>query len=877
LLRAEEALIPFAPEGKPFLQTQLQWATTTPYPVGVRLLTGEGGTGKTRLAIEMCQRLAAAGWHSGFLRNTLGPKDCGGLVRELAQANRPTLIVLDYAETRTDMLLKLLSEVLSQLQPQALAQTSPPTVRILLLARSSGEWWGRLPGINGRCEALLTGRATTGPYLVPALYTDPALRQTAYAQALATFAGVLQRPAPPVQPDLQAPAYDKPLFLHMAALLALLGERTESAEALPMALVRHEKRYWHKVAHSAAPSQRDARSLEKDSELLMALVTLVGSAARPHDIAPLWQVAEGDAPQPKPLFNALAALYPGTQGLSGLRPDLLGEALVAQQLLGSGGEALLNAVLGNAATQAQRHHALTVLSRLLRDREDLFLPIENALTQHFSLCAKDIVKVILQTPSRLPQVAEKSFQRLPMNLALQVAGQLEADFEHDVLPLSGLKLRIFQTLNTQAEKRCKGTAKPSTDDKSHWARTLRNLGVAYHQIGDNTQALDYAKQALDIYVRLAQGKPERFEPDWAISINDYANLLSDKGDNTLALVYAKQALDIRARLAKDKPERFEPDWAMSLNNYATRLSDNGDNTQALICAKQALDIRQRLAKDQPERFEPVWARSLNNYANHLSDKGDSTQALVYAKQALDIYARLAQDKPERFEPDWAMSLGNYANALSDNGDSTQALACTKHALDIRARLAQDKPERFEPDWAASLYNYATRLSDNGDSTQALDYAEQALDIYVRLAESNPKKYIADAEYNQLHVAILAWLATGAELVIAAEAAPDSALDYNRRPNRFYRYVLLALAANDPAHAASALENAWQAWGAMSKAQQKHWEKVFLLACGFAAARAALPPAFGTWQVQLSQLKTRRKSSLPQWMEEIARRKGFALV
>ncbi|WP_090143185.1 hypothetical protein [Limnohabitans sp. DM1] len=413
----------------------------------------------------MCQRLAATGWHSGFLRNTLGPKDCAVLVRELAQANRPTLIVLDYAETRITTLLELLSQLLSQPQPQSLAQTRPQTVRILLLARSSGEWWGHLPGINGRCETLLTGRATTGPYPVPALYTDPALRQTAYAQALATFAGVLQRPAPPVQPDLQAPAYDKPLFLHMAALLALLGERTESADALPMALVRHEKRYWHRLARSAAPSYRDAQSVEKDSELLMALVTLVGSAARPQDIEKLWQTAEGDAP-PKPLFNALAALYPGTQGLSGLRPDLLGEALVAQQLLGSGSEALLHAVLGKAATPAQRHHALTVLSRLLRDREDLFLPIENALTQHFSLCAKDIVKVILQTPSRLPQVAERSFQRLPMSLALPVAGQLKNDFEHDVLPLNGLALRIFQTLNAQAEKRCKGTAKPSTDDKS---------------------------------------------------------------------------------------------------------------------------------------------------------------------------------------------------------------------------------------------------------------------------------------------------------------------------------------------------------------------------------------------------------------------------
>ncbi|MDG5976555.1 hypothetical protein H010_14906, partial [Hydrogenophaga taeniospiralis CCUG 15921] len=72
---------------------------------------------------------------------------------------------------------------------------------------------------------------------------------------------------------------------------------------------------------------------------------------------------------------------------------------------------------------------------------------------------------------------------------------------------------------------------------------------------------------------------------------------------TEALKHAKQALDILERLAQAKPERFEPDWAMSLNNYANRLVDDGQLTEALKHAKQALDIHERLALKRPARYQ----------------------------------------------------------------------------------------------------------------------------------------------------------------------------------------------------------------------------------------------------------------------------------
>jgi glycosyltransferase involved in cell wall biosynthesis len=733
LLKAEEEFIPFAAERFQFLQTQLDWATTQTYPTCVRLLTGEGGTGKTRLALEMCKRLLKEGWTAGFLRSNFHTRSAQIFAKSVLQNQQPLLLVIDYAETRTTELLEFLAAILSQ-------KISSP-IRVLLLARSSGEWWGQLPTYDPRCEALLEGFATTGPYTLPALYEQARERNQAFDLAITAFAKALNVPSPCIQPDLSAKQYNSPLFLQMAALLTLLGERTANAEALPQSLVRHEQRYWYKMAVSHA-QQTMGSSSETETNLLMALVTLIGYAPTAKAIEPLWAAADGQRSNLKPLFTSLSPLYPGRQGLGALQPDLLGEALVGRQILGSKGQAILDAVLGKNSSKVQCTHALTILSRLLRYRSDVSASIEYALSKHFAHCAQPLFQVCIQTPSPLSLVAERSFKKLSSNVALQVAGILEKNFTHDVLPLAGLELLIRKSLNAQAEHRCQ-KVKASIDDWYIFSQTLFNLSIANSQLGKTAQALDFSKQALDIRQRLAKENSERFEPDWARSLVNYASHLADVGDSTQALVFAKQALDIHQRLAKDSPERFEPDWAACLNNYANHLADVGDAIQALDFAKQALDIRQRLATNNPENFEPDWARSLGNYANHLSRVGDTTQAAAFAKQALDIHQRIATEKPERFEADWATSLNNYANHLADIGEVTRALDIAKQALNIHQRLAKDKPERFEPDWARSLCNYASHLSDVGDTLQARACAKQALDIHQKLSSDNPERFEPD--------------------------------------------------------------------------------------------------------------------------------------
>jgi hypothetical protein len=103
----------------------------------LRLITGAGGSGKTRLAAEACVRMAGQGWQAGFA----DPKAPGGPVQ--LEFDRPTLLVVDDADLNV-MLLADLVRRMSYWPP------GTPPVRLLLLARHTTGWWDTLNQRTGR-------------------------------------------------------------------------------------------------------------------------------------------------------------------------------------------------------------------------------------------------------------------------------------------------------------------------------------------------------------------------------------------------------------------------------------------------------------------------------------------------------------------------------------------------------------------------------------------------------------------------------------------------------------------------------------------------------------------------------------------------------
>ena len=775
LLRAEEALVSFDRGREPDLDKLREWLNEGVWPISVRLITGAGGEGKTRLAIEICKEFKGTGWNAGFLDSSLESTRMGAIWRDLLALNQPTLIVVDYAETRQEAFLSLLKAV----------QREPPEqrVRILLLAREAGEWWDNLPSRDSECEAVLGGRATSGPYRLTPLYAVPQSRQEAFRNALRAFAKVLQVDNPSVVPTLVGDQFERPLFVQMAALLALYGERPTTSQGLTKALLNHERRYWLGLLAPLKWSDPARRA-----EQLLALATLAGGFATAKIAEKYWTQAKGEVittSEFNPLFRHLVSLYPGTQGLEALRPDLLGEALVAQALLRPEGDVLLDAVLGSSATQAVRRNSLTVLARISTERFDVDEILIAAFSRQLGNCGVELVAVSVETAGRLPKLAKITFQGLPSATKSQIAGSLRESLQDESVQLAGLACSIFEHLAEKARDRLEKKPK-DVGRMSEYAYAINAYVVHLGFVGDYKRAIEFAQtglettrrligldrnrfehihaallnnysnvlselgndeesgvpmiEALAIYKRLAQKNPERFEPDYATSLNNLAVYLRDVGQDEEALTHAREALEICKRLAKKSPDRFEPDYATSLSNLANQLSDVTQDEEALRHARAALEVRKRLAQNYPDRFEPDYANSLSNLANRLRDVGQDEEALTQARAALEILKRLAQNNPARFEPHYATSLSNLANHMSDVGQDEEALTHARETLEIYKRLAQNNPARFEPDYANSLSNLANRLSDVGE---ALTHAREALEIRKRLAQNNPARFEPD--------------------------------------------------------------------------------------------------------------------------------------
>jgi glycosyltransferase involved in cell wall biosynthesis len=779
LLRAEEGIVPFDSKREPFLAEQLQWAKSREFTIAIRLLTGQGGVGKTRLGLEMLSRLEADGWVGGFLRGDCDIQQAIMLGSKIEDLGRACIVVIDYAETRQVVLLAFLKSLLNK--------SLRANVRILLLARDGGEWWNLLPSRDVICEAILEGMASTGPFQLPELHSQTSDRQAAYQLALARFAETLHLGVPQHTPNLEEAYFALPLYIQMAALIALRGERPRSAEALTRTLVGRERRYWRKALEALNVKGHE---IEDQAALLMTLASLANGLAAPSDVQKIWETCGGQKTMLRPLFMALVPLYPGRQGLDGWRPDLLGEALIAQVVLGRFGPALLQSVFSQNL-QGMRHSSLTVLARMLANRPDLSQLIEDALVANFVKCASDLVKVCIETQSILPEIAERAYVRLTKKEQSQAAGLLWPHLNFEVLPLTGLDVKVSKTLLEKAER---ALGKGTLEDRSNYAIALSDLSVALDRDGQLVKAWEAAHEAVEMYRSLVKVRQGAYEHGLAKTLDLYATYSLNLGKVDSALVASREALEIHGKLTKVRPKDNEPDLAHSLTNYAGFLSAQGEAEEAFYISEKALNLLEKLVVSDPSRFEYGHANAVCNHANRLQDQGRSSEALKLAARGVAIGRRLIKDKPARHEPLLASYLGNYARILADQGENQQAILVSEEAVTIYKSLSKAKPARFEADLATALSNYATHLGTLGLLKDAICVNEQALSIRRRLAVTSPSRFEADLATSYSNYAVhLAEIGRIEEAV----AADWSALSIRERiasvnPERFEADLAISL-------------------------------------------------------------------------------------
>jgi hypothetical protein len=182
----------------------------SPAPLAARLFHGPGGTGKTRLLIEWTRGLREQDWNAGFLPQILG----GGDLDLVLDAQKPTFVVVDYAEARTDLL---------DLMRRFAGRNTGGRLRVVLLAREVADWWKLLLRSDVAVEGLLRAHEPTPVMPVP---VEGTARADVFQVAVRKFSGLPGRePAANTvpRPDLNDNRFGRTLYLTMAAFAAVEG------------------------------------------------------------------------------------------------------------------------------------------------------------------------------------------------------------------------------------------------------------------------------------------------------------------------------------------------------------------------------------------------------------------------------------------------------------------------------------------------------------------------------------------------------------------------------------------------------------------------------------------------------------------------------
>ena len=303
--------------------------------IAIQVRTGKAGTGKTRLAFDLCDKLQGGDWQAGFVNG----EHLMNLVTDAGARwgwDVPTLAVVDYAAQWADGLRRWFSQLADY------APTDAPPLRILLLERQAeveSGWLQAALGTGTSQERTIREMLDPGEAVPVAGLMAPEHRRAVLDSMLTKLQSPIRTPPVGADPDFDRRLQEltwggEALFLMMAALLA-------AETSLPHVLELPRTEVAHKVARREIGRIGGlARERGLAPELLVhmaAYVTLSQGLARDALFDAIeteagkfrWGTPTGAAK----VADTLADALPGrAAAVEPIRPDALGEAIVLQAL-----------------------------------------------------------------------------------------------------------------------------------------------------------------------------------------------------------------------------------------------------------------------------------------------------------------------------------------------------------------------------------------------------------------------------------------------------------------------------------------------------------------------------------------------------------------
>ena len=637
LIDARTGIVPFADRDE--LRALIDWACAPQAGNGrdlaLAVVTGAGGPGRTRLAVELCSALGRNGWGTGFVPD---PADLGDAeLTWLAEMESHLLVVLDHAEERrTGNLARLLVHLRDRVAP----------TRVVLVARNAGQWLtDLLEGLEHRGEAL-------GDPLGIALPHEPGDAAGIVARAAGAFARHMRRPEPG---DVQIPR-DQPWTTLDLVLLGWLLAARDNAADLPGS---HDELYGEILRREISAWQAEAirRGLRELPEATWRTATATLSLLRPvtpeevRDV--LSRLPEASAvPDAEGYARLLFEMLSRPAGECALRPEPIAEHLIIATFVDGEGcedpEKLLDQVLpeppgapGPDDTGCSTQGTGQTDARDARDER-----VCDAITRCTSrevAAAVRLARSVLRHRPHLWVAALDVAQRQggPFATALEEALKGGED-----LPAITILAAIWP-----GEPVLRGVAVAALARVLETSREPMNLlGLSTHlaDAGDRVGALEMARKAVRIHRESAD--EDSTDQGLILPLANLASRLWDVGDHAGALNVEREVVRIHRRLTGEFRVFFGSRLVVSLAGWSARLVEAGNSAQAVEVLREAVGIHREtievyrgLSAELRRGFGPFLAMPLSALATQLAELGDFPEALVAAREVVDLQREVVEE------------------------------------------------------------------------------------------------------------------------------------------------------------------------------------------------------------------------------------------
>jgi tetratricopeptide (TPR) repeat protein len=243
-------------------------------------------------------------------------------------------------------------------------------------------------------------------------------------------------------------------------------------------------------------------------------------------------------------------------------------------------------------------------------------------------------------------------------------------------------------------------------DRRGEGQALGNLGNTYAELGEIRRAIEYHEQALAIDREIGDRRGEGQD------LGNLGNAYADLGEYRRAIKYHEEALAIDREIGDRHGE------AADLGNLGSAYGALREHRRAIQYSRQQLAITRAIGYRRGE------GKALGNLGNAYADLGDYRRAIDYYEKELAITREMDDRQGE------CSTVGNLGLAYAAFGETRPAVECYAQQLAIAREIGHRSGEGI------ALFNTSLALDAIGERQRAVEHAEAALVIFEQIESPN---------------------------------------------------------------------------------------------------------------------------------------------